>query len=138
MGLEIEMDADALWYVGPGRAEIRRESVDEPRLGELLVRTLYSAISRVAESSTPVLIRGESGTGKELVSRAIVSTSSRRDRPFISLNCAALPETLVEAELFGHEKGAFTGAHEARSGHFESAQGGTVFLDEIGSLGLVL
>lgn len=102
------------------------------------MRLIYGAISRVAESSTPVLIRGESGTGKELVARAIVSTSARRDRPFISLNCAALPETLVEAELFGHERGAFTGAHEARSGHFESAQGGTIFLDEIGSLGLAL
>ena len=102
------------------------------------MRMIYNAIGRVAESSTPVLIRGESGTGKELVARAIVATSLRRDRPFISLNCAALPETLVEAELFGHEKGAFTGAHEVRSGHFESAQGGTVFLDEIGSLGLTL
>jgi DNA-binding NtrC family response regulator len=102
------------------------------------MRVIYSAISRVADSSTPVLIRGESGTGKELVARAIVASSPRRDRPFISVNCAALPETLIEAELFGHEKGAFTGAHEARCGHFEAAQGGTVFLDEISSLGLAL
>jgi DNA-binding NtrC family response regulator len=102
------------------------------------MRNIYSAIGRVAESSTTVCIRGESGTGKELVARAIVATSPRRDRPFISLNCAALPETLIETELFGHEKGAYTDAHEARCGHFEAAQGGTIFLDEISSLGLGL
>jgi len=102
------------------------------------MRNVYSAILRVADSSTTVVIRGESGTGKELVARAIVSNSTRRDKPFISVNCAALPETLIEAELFGHEKGSFTGAHESRSGHFEAAQGGTVFLDEISALGLNL
>jgi DNA-binding NtrC family response regulator len=102
------------------------------------MRNVYSAISRVADSSTTVVIRGESGTGKELVARAIVATSPRRHKPFISVNCAALPETLIEAELFGHEKGAFTGADEARPGHFEAAQGGTIFLDEISALGLGL
>ena len=99
---------------------------------------VYSAIARVADSSTTVVIRGESGTGKELAARAIVATSPRRDKPFISVNCAALPETLIEAELFGHEKGAFTDAHEARPGHFEAAHGGTIFLDEISALGLGL
>jgi DNA-binding NtrC family response regulator len=103
-----------------------------------VMRTVYSTIARVADSSTTIVIRGESGTGKELVARAIVANSPRRDKPFISVNCAALPETLIEAELFGHEKGAFTGAHEARPGHFEAAQGGTIFLDEISSLGLAL
>jgi len=102
------------------------------------MRVIYSAISRIADSSTPVSIRGESGTGKELVARAIVATSPRRDRPFISVNCAALPETLIEAELFGYEKGAFTDAREEHCGHFEAAQGGTIFLDEISSMGLGL
>jgi DNA-binding NtrC family response regulator len=102
------------------------------------MRNVYSAISRVADSSTTVVIRGESGTGKELVARAIVASSPRSQKPFISVNCAALPETLIEAELFGHEKGAFTGADEARPGHFEAAQGGTIFLDEITALGLGL
>jgi DNA-binding NtrC family response regulator len=102
------------------------------------MRNVYSAIARAADSSTTVVIRGESGTGKELVARAIVATSPRRHKPFISVNCAALPETLIESELFGHEKGAFTGADEARPGHFEAAQGGTIFLDEIGTLGLGL
>ncbi|HUO26263.1 MAG TPA: sigma-54 dependent transcriptional regulator [Candidatus Aquilonibacter sp.] len=102
------------------------------------MRMVYSAISRVADSLTPVVIRGESGTGKELVARAIVATSPRCDRPFISINCAALPETLIEAELFGYEKGAFTDAREPHCGHFEAAQGGTIFLDEISSMGLGL
>ena len=84
------------------------------------------------------MIRGESGTGKELVARAIVTASARQDKPFISLNCAALPEGLIETELFGHEKGAFTGADTARPGHIELADKGTLFLDEIGSLGLSL
>ena len=103
--------------------------------GSDAMRLVYDAVSRVAQGNTTVLIRGESGTGKELVARAIVSSSPRADKPFISVNCAALPETLIEAELFGHEKGAFTGAHEARAGHIEAAHGGTLFLDEIGTLG---
>jgi DNA-binding NtrC family response regulator len=102
------------------------------------MRLVYDAISRVAESNVNVLVRGESGTGKELVAEAIVASGPRRDKPFISVNCAALPESLIEAELFGHEKGAFTDAHESRAGHIESANGGTLFLDEIGILGLAL
>jgi len=106
--------------------------------GSDAMRLVYDAISRVAESSVNVLVRGESGTGKELVAQAIVSRGPRRDKPFVSVNCAALPESLIEAELFGHEKGAFTDAHESRAGHIESAHGGTLFLDEIGTLGLSL
>ncbi len=98
------------------------------------MREVVSAIGRVAESSATVLIRGESGTGKELVARAIHARSDRRGSPFVPIDCGAIPETLLESELFGHEKGAFTGAHIQRKGRLETAQGGTVFLDEIGEL----
>ncbi|MBI2374089.1 MAG: sigma-54-dependent Fis family transcriptional regulator [Deltaproteobacteria bacterium] len=93
-------------------------------------------LPRVAESEATVLILGESGTGKELVARALHSASGRKDGPFVSLNCAALPATLLEAELFGFERGSFTGAHARRVGFFESASGGTLFLDEIGDMPL--
>ena len=99
---------------------------------------VYEALRRVAPSSMTVMLRGESGTGKELAARAIVALSPRCDGPFISVNCAALPEALMESELFGHEKGSFTGAHAARPGQAELADTGTLFLDEIGSLGLAL
>jgi transcriptional regulator with PAS, ATPase and Fis domain len=102
------------------------------------MRRVYEAIRRVAPGTSTVILRGESGTGKELVARAIVSLSPRRDAPFISVNCAALPENLMESELFGHEKGAFTGAHASRPGQIELADNGTLFLDEIGALGLSL
>jgi DNA-binding NtrC family response regulator len=102
------------------------------------MRLVYDAISRVAAGNAAVMIRGESGTGKELVARAIVQSSPRADKPWISVNCAALPESLIESELFGHEKGSFTGAHEAHPGQIELAHGGTLFLDEIGTLDLAL
>jgi two-component system, NtrC family, response regulator HydG len=98
-----------------------------------LVR-LMELVERVAPRDTTVLILGESGTGKELIARALHLKSSRRDRPFIAVNCAALSETLFESELFGHEKGAFTGAIATKRGRFELAQGGTIFLDEVGEL----
>ncbi len=99
---------------------------------------MYEAIQRVADSNSTVLIRGESGSGKELVARAIVSVGARAEKPFVSINCAALPDNLIESELFGHEKGAFTDAKEARPGHIELAHTGTLFLDEIATLGLAL
>jgi transcriptional regulator with GAF, ATPase, and Fis domain len=99
---------------------------------------LFELIDRVAPSGVAVTIFGETGTGKELVARAIHSRSQRRDRPFIPVNCAALAKDLIESELFGHEKGAFTGADRARTGAFEEASGGTLFLDEIGELPLEL
>ncbi|MDR2801282.1 MAG: sigma-54 dependent transcriptional regulator [Desulfovibrio sp.] len=98
---------------------------------------IFAQIAQVAPSTTTVLLRGESGTGKELVAGALHDASPRRDGPFVSLNCAAIPESLIESELFGHERGAFTGALAVRKGRFELAQGGTLFLDEVGDLSLM-
>lgn len=98
------------------------------------MQEIYEKIEQVADSRTTVLITGESGTGKELVAKALHYNSSRRERPFVALNCAALPETLIESELFGHEKGSFTDATARRVGQFELANTGTLFLDEIGDL----
>ena len=111
---------------GSGRFGIIGES---PALLEL-----YSVIDRVADTPTTVLITGESGTGKELVARALHESSSRHDKPFIKVNCAAIPKDLMESELFGYERGAFTGAVASKPGRFELASGGTLFLDEIGEI----
>ena len=100
------------------------------------MQQIFSLIRQVAPTSASVLICGESGTGKELVAREIHKCSSRGDWPFVAINVAALPETMVENELFGHEKGAFTGAIERSAGCFEQAHGGTLFLDEIGEMPL--
>jgi DNA-binding NtrC family response regulator len=98
------------------------------------MQKLYQTIQAVADSNTTVVLRGESGTGKELIAKAIVQCSDRAEQPYVCLNCAALPESLIESELFGYEKGAFTGADTSRAGHIESAHGGTLFLDEITTL----
>ncbi len=118
---------------------LREELGTTPRPANLIgncnaMRAVYKMIGQVANSSATVLIRGESGTGKELVARAIQMSSGRRDKPFIAVNCAALPDNLIESELFGYEKGAFTGAVSRRIGRAEAADGGTLFLDEIGDL----
>src|SRR5439155_10597127 len=99
---------------------------------------VFKTIGRVAAASEPVLILGESGTGKELVASAIHANSGRAGKPFVRVNCAALSPTLLESELFGHEKGAFTSAVARRAGRFEQAHGGTLFLDEVGELGVDL
>lgn len=118
------------------RAEM---SIEHDMIGDSArIRDVYQFISKVAPTEATVLIRGESGTGKELAARAIHSNSQRASEPFVAINCAALTETLLESELFGHEKGAFTGATAQKKGKLEVAQGGTVFLDEIGEMALSL
>ncbi|MBI3986194.1 MAG: sigma 54-interacting transcriptional regulator, partial [Lentisphaerae bacterium] len=118
---------------------LHRQLDDRYRPGNIVgncssMRAMYDQIAQVADSQATVLIRGESGTGKELVARAIHFGSARKNSPFISVNCAALPENLIESELFGHEKGSFTGATQQRRGRFELANGGTLLLDEIGDI----
>jgi len=118
-------------------------STERIAYGELVgssdsIRKIYTLIEQVAPSSASVLITGESGTGKELVARTIHNMSPRREKPFVAINCSAIPETLMESELFGHEKGAFTGAASRRQGCFEIADSGTLLLDEIGEMPAVL
>ncbi|MEE8201319.1 MAG: sigma-54 dependent transcriptional regulator [Candidatus Acidoferrales bacterium] len=122
---------------------LREEFFRQQSFGDLVgssppMQEVYDAILRVADSAATIIIRGESGTGKELVAHSIHEHSSRSEQPFVSVNCAALPETLIESELFGYEKGAFTGATTTKEGRFELANRGTLFLDEIGTLTLAL
>jgi len=107
-----------------------------PIVANTVMRQVYMQAQRVASSRIPVLIQGETGTGKEVVARMIHESGNRRDHPFVCINCGAIPEHLIESQLFGHERGAFTGAHQQVKGVFESAHGGTVLLDEIGELPL--
>jgi two-component system, NtrC family, response regulator AtoC len=114
----------------PGAPEARHGIIGQ----SAAITGVYAILDRVADTPTTVLVTGESGTGKELVARALHDGSSRRDRPFIKVNCAAIPHDLMESELFGYEKGAFTGAVASKPGRFELASGGTLFLDEIGTI----
>jgi DNA-binding NtrC family response regulator len=123
-------------------SEVTRSAESQPPAGARYgiigssagIRELYTVLDRVADTPTTVLVSGESGTGKELVARALHENSSRKDKPFIKVNCAAIPRDLMESELFGYERGAFTGAVGSKPGRFELASGGTLFLDEIGSI----
>src|SRR5207253_3511090 len=117
------------------REEIDKASMFEEIVGTSpVLQTVLSRLSKVAPTDSSVLITGETGTGKELIARAIHRRSTRSARAFVSVNCAAIPPALIPSELFGHEKGAFTGATQRRLGRFELAEGGTIFLDEIGEL----
>lgn len=129
--LEIELDNL--------RESVRRKAGFENLIGESPpMKDVFDRIESIAKTDVPVLIQGESGTGKELVANAIHNLSHRKDKPCIKINCAAIPENLFESELFGHEKGAFTGATEMRKGKFEIANGGSIFFDEIGDMPLGL
>jgi DNA-binding NtrC family response regulator len=149
-----EPAVDAHWLVDLGLRELLRLPGDEAALREMLaglegpepelivrapeMQRVVAVVDRVAQSDAPVLIIGETGTGKEVIARRVHRSSRRADGPFVSINCAAIPEQLLESELFGHEKGAFTGALTRRVGKFEEAAGGTLLLDEIGEMDLRL
>src|SRR5262249_10334024 len=131
--IQINIDSDALANSGPAEQLVR--------YGDLIgaspaMRELFARLGRIEGSKVNVLIQGESGTGKELIASAIHEHSVVRDGPFVAVNCGALDRNLVRSELFGHQRGAFTGASERHTGAFEAAQGGTLFLDEIGELPL--
>ncbi len=129
--MQLSMTTVSNVSVAPGTVE----AAGEPMIGQSpAMQEVYKAIGRVASQDVNVLVLGESGTGKELVARAVHHYSRRGERPFVPINCAAIPEALLESELFGHEKGAFTGAEHRRTGKFEHAHGGTVFLDEIADM----
>src|SRR5262249_30286864 len=121
-------------------ARMLRERLDEKYRIENIVGSssrmleIFGLVEQVAPTQASILITGESGTGKEVIAQAIHQRSTRRDAPFVKVACAALPETLLESELFGHERGAFTGAVGRRTGRFEMAAGGTIFLDEVGDI----
>lgn len=127
------MDEPVALPVGEGNADGERFVGNSESMIEV-----YKDIGRVAAQNVTVLIRGESGSGKELVARALVNHSDRRDKTFMAVNCAAIPDQLLESELFGHEKGAFTGAERRRIGRFEQCDGGTIFLDEVGDMSPVI
>ena len=129
------LEADADRHQRASEATTRFEDI----LGNTpAMREIFGVVTRVAKTDVTVLIQGESGTGKELLARAIHAASPRRNRPFVAINCGAIPETLLESELFGHEKGAYTGAHIQRKGKLELADGGALFLDEIGEMSVPL
>ena len=133
----VAMTQRALEHAGDNETEDNQVTIDHSQeiIGEApAMQEVFRAIGRLSNSNISVLINGESGTGKELVARALHEHSPRKDKAFVPLNVAAIPKELIESELFGHEKGAFTGANQQRTGRFEQANGGTLFLDEIGDM----
>lgn len=120
--------------IGVARPPRRHDTLGQMVGSSPEMKAVFSLVERVASSNVSVLVTGESGTGKELVAKALHDLSGRRNKPFVAVNCAAIPETLIESEIFGHEKGAFTGAQERRAGCFELAEEGTLLLDEIGEM----
>jgi two-component system NtrC family response regulator len=125
------LEADAEKYLEAQETNVRFQDI----LGNTpAMREIFAIVTRVSRTDATVLIQAESGTGKELLAKAIHSNSPRKSRPFVAINCGAIPETLLESELFGHEKGAYTGAHMQRKGKLELVDGGTLFLDEIGEM----
>ncbi|HEY5938739.1 MAG TPA: sigma 54-interacting transcriptional regulator [Kofleriaceae bacterium] len=141
-GAQIEVGGTKLAFElldQPFEIQLAQEDRFENLLGSsVAMRELFALCAKVAPTDAPVIIQGETGTGKDLVARAIHARSLRSDKPFVVLDCAAIPPNLIESELFGHEKGSFTGATATRAGVFERAEGGTVFLDELGELALEL
>jgi len=147
---QVSMDSHGAFRIGRSTVHYRliteTEEVrpsKETRLGEMVgvsrqMREIFDLITRVATTDAAVVVSGESGTGKELVARELHRLSNRKERPFIAVNCGSIPATIIESQLFGHERGAFTGAVERASGYFEQARGGTLFLDEIGEMELAL
>ena len=130
---------DIRWEVARLQSRLEKDYGFSNIIGRCrLMEDVFQAIEKIANSDVTVYIRGESGTGKELIAREIHRQSRRKNKPFIAINCAAIPETLLESELFGHEKGAFTGAVSRKKGKFEAANNGTLFLDEIGDMSLIL
>ncbi|MCS7199809.1 MAG: sigma-54 dependent transcriptional regulator [Caldimicrobium sp.] len=127
---EVYLLKERLKYLAKGEFESIEGVIAESEA----MKKVLALVNKVADTQAPVLITGESGTGKEVVAKLLHQLSSKKEGPFIKINCAAIPETLLEAELFGYEKGAFTGAHQAKPGLFELAEGGTLFLDEIGEM----
>jgi Nif-specific regulatory protein len=132
------LDAERRWLLEKN-AHLQEEVLERYDFSNLVgnsspIRRVYEQVTQVAPTNTTVMLRGESGTGKELIAHAVHYNSPRKNSPFVKVNCAALPETLLESELFGYEKGAFTGADSQKKGRFELADGGTLFLDEIGDL----
>jgi two-component system nitrogen regulation response regulator GlnG len=134
---ELAGSGDGLDGVEDADADFREDGSLRWRMGQSLkVKNIVEQVAQVADSNFTILIQGETGTGKELVARAIHDLSSRRHKPFVALDCGAIPETLIESELFGYERGAFTGADRRKEGHFHAAEGGTLFFDEIVNLPL--
>lgn len=137
--VQVTLGRASVWRVCAARARSGWMSRNTNCWGESRpIRELRKLLGKLAPTESPVLIRGESGTGKELVARTLHRQSLRHEQPFIAINCGAIPEHLIQSELFGHEKGAFTGAHQRKVGRIEAANGGTLFLDEIGDLPLEL